>query len=279
MILGGGSTSGGSPSGTPDTSGISGAGGDFGTFAPVAASNVQFLGDLAAGASTSASAALIVNAATNPGAYPLKITFAYVDDGGRTYADDQVITLLVYSVPLVDINFYRQPDPLFVGQQGQLPIQVVNLGRKATVLGTMKASGQNAQFSNNTTLVGSLDVGGYFPLDAFVIPELPGTLDVLVSIDYTDDFNQLQQITKTLTVEVMEMIVEYPPPSEGGFEGPLPTMPESQPETFWQKVVRFFKGLFGLDSGQPSPSPEQMPPGEMPPAEVPVQRPMQSGKG
>ena len=279
MILGGGSVSGSNPSGTPDTSGISGAGGDFGTFAPVASSNVQFLGDLAAGKSTSATASMIVNAAANPGAYPLKITFAYIDDGGKTYIDDQVITMLVYYVPLVDINFYRDPDILFTGQQGQLPIQVVNLGRKAVVLGTIKASGELAQFSNNSVLVGPLDIGGYFPLDAFVIPEQPGPLEILVSVDYTDDFNQLQVITKTLTVEVQEMFVEYPGPGEGGMEGGEPFQPEIQAETFWQKEVRLLKGLFGLDSGQPSPVPGEMPPAEIPPAEVPGIRPGPSGKG
>ncbi|MGW8250056.1 MAG: hypothetical protein ACWGO1_05395 [Anaerolineales bacterium] len=278
MILGGGSASGGSPPGTPDTSGISGASGDFGTFAPVAASNVQFLGDLKSGASTNASADLIVNSAANPGAYPLRITFAYVDAGGKTYTDDQVITMLVFSMPLVDINFYRQPDVLFTGQPGQLPIQVVNLGRKATVLGTMKAEGENAQFSNNTTLVGALDVGGYFPLDAMVIPEQPGPLDILVSIDYTDDFNQHQVITKTLMIDVQEMIIEYPGPGEGGMEG-QPSFPEPQPETFWQKVVRFLKGLIGLDSGQPTPAPGEMPPGELPPAESPGIRVEPSSKG
>lgn len=278
MILGGGGTTGGNSSGTPDVSGISGASGNFGNFAPVSSSNVQFLGDLAAGASTSAQASLIVNATTGPGAYPFTISFTYVDDAGRPFTDDQVITLLVYSLPIVDVNFYREPDPLFADQQGQLPIQVVNLGRKPVVLGTMKADGEGAQYSNNSILVGALDVGGYFTLDAFVIPDQPGPLEVLVSIDYTDDFNQLQVITKTLNVEVQEMFIPYPGPGEEGQEGfPVPPV-ESQPETFWQKVLRFIKGLFGLDSGQPTPVPGEMPPMEMPPESVPAQ-PLPAGKG
>lgn len=278
MILGGGSTMGSNPSGTPDVSGISGASGNFGNFAPVSSSNVQFLGDLAAGASTTAQADLIVNATTSPGAYPFTISFTYVDDRGKPYTDDQVITLLVYSLPMVDVNFYREPDPLFAGQQGLLPIQVVNLGRKAVILGTMKADGEGAQYSNNSVLVGALDVGGYFTLDAMVIPDQPGSLEVLVSIDYTDDFNQLQVITKTLTVEVQEMFMPYPGPEEGGQNGSSGPSVETQPETFWQKVMRFLRGLFGLDSGQPTPVPGEMPPMEVPPESVPAQ-PVPSGKG
>lgn len=272
MILGGGSAGGQNPSGTPDAGGVSGGSGDFSNFAPVSASNVQFLGDLEAGASTRTKASLIVNASINPGAYPFKISFAYVDDSGRSLVDDQAITLLVYSIPLVEINFYRQPDPFFVGQQGQLPLQVVNLGRKQVILGNMKATGEGAQFNNNTILVGALDVGGYFTLDAFVVPEQPGPLDILVSIDYTDDFNQPQVITKMLTVDVQEMMEPYPIPGGEGAEGPGGGIPEPQPETFWQKVLRFIKGLFGLDSGQPTPAPGEIMPGEMPPPEnQPVQ--------
>jgi len=40
------------------------------------------------------------------------------------------------------------------------------------------------------------------------------------------------------------------PPDMGG-EGMNGGYVEPQMETFWQKVVRFFKGLFGLGSGKP----------------------------
>jgi len=272
MILGGGSSSGGGLDGTPDVGGISGAGGDFGNFAPVASSNVQFLGDLPAGSTLDASATLIVNASANPGAYPMKITFAYVDERGRAFNDDQVITLLVYSLPIVEINFYRQPDPLFAGQPGLLPLQVVNLGRKTAILGNMKVTAQGAQFSNNTVLVGALDVGGYYTLDATVIPDQPGPLELLVTIDYTDDFNQPQVISRTLSVEVQEMIMPEPGAGEGE-----PIEPVLQPETFWQKVWRFVRGLLGLDSAVPTPAPLEVPPGEIPPGEVPPGKPLPRG--
>jgi hypothetical protein len=244
--------------------GISGASGDFGDFAPVASSNVQFLGDLETEAQLTANATLIVNANTEPGAYPLQITFAYSDEKGKLYNDDQVVTLLVYALPLVEVNFYREPDPLFAGQPGLLPLQVVNLGRKAAVLGNMHVTAQGAQLSNNTVLVGALDVGGYYTLDSTVTPDQPGPLELLVSIDYTDDFNQAQVITRTLSVDVQEAIAPEPGPGEGGVEGggglPVPQVEE----TLWQKVWRFVKGLVGLDSGVPTPMPGELPPGGVP---------------
>jgi hypothetical protein len=269
LILGGGGSSGGGVDGTPTVGGVSGASGDFGNFAPVAASNVQFLGDIANGSSYNAKAALIVNATTNPGAYPMKISFAYVDERGNQFNDDQVVTLLVYSPPQLDVNFYRQPDPLFAGQPGLLPLQVVNLGRKSAVLGNMRVTGSGAQFENNTILVGALDIGGYYTLDTTVIPDTPGPLTLNVTIDYTDDFNQAQTVSRTLTVEVQEMLAPEPIPGEGGIDGGGVPLPEVQPETFWQKAWRFVRGLLGLDSALPTQAPGEIPPGEIPPGESP----------
>jgi hypothetical protein len=278
MILGGGGTTGGSTGGTPDpTGGISGASGDFGNFAPVASSNVQFLGDMAQAQSLGVSAELIVNASTNPGAYPMKISFTYTTEDGTVYTDDQVITMLVYSLPQVEVNFYRETGPIILGQPNQLPIQIVNLGRKMTLLGNMRitAAGQQEkglgpQLSNNVVLVGALDTGGYYTLDAMLIPDQPGPLELVATIDYTDDFNQSQVITKTLQVMVEDMPVMEPIPGEGGMpvDGGFP-IPVTQEETLWQKVVRFLRGLVGLDSARPV-SPGEMFPGELPPGELPA---------
>jgi hypothetical protein len=162
-----------------------------------------------------------------------------------------VITLLVYSLPSVDISFYRPPDPFFVGQPGALPIQVVNLGKRLSVLGTMKVKSSGGTVENGTGLVGSLDAGGYFTLDALLIPEQSGPVSLEITIDYTDDFNAPRTITRTLQVDVMEgteePIVE-PGLGEGGGEG----FPVPSEETALQKVWRFLLGLFGLDSAPPS---------------------------
>jgi hypothetical protein len=244
MIVGGGSSS-GSSNGTPQPGGVSGGSGEFTNFAPVGASNVQTLGDLGAGGMVQASQDLIVNVSTNPGAYPMKVTFSYLNEKGEVVNDEQVITLLIYSLPTVDISFYRPPDPFFVGQPGMLPIQVVNLGKRLAVLGTMKIESENGTIENGTSLIGSLDAGGYFTLDAMVIPEQSGPLSLDVTIDYTDDFNQQRTITRTLEIEVMEGMEE--PIVEPGIEGGE-GMPRPSPETTWQKIWRFVLGIFGLDS-------------------------------
>ncbi len=266
MIVGGGSsgTSGGE---TPVPGGVSGGSGEFTNFAPVGASNVQSLGNLDPGSMLQAAQNLIVNTSTNPGAYPMKVTFSYVNDRNEPINDDQVITLLVYSLPNVDVSFYRPLDPFTVGQPGALPIQVVNIGKRAVVLGNIKVKTDAGTVENGTGLVGSIDTGGYYTMDAMLTPEKSGKVTLNVTIDYTDDFNAPRTITDTLEVEVMEgmpegAVTDPPWAAEGVEAGKCPSLHQ---ETTMQKAWRFVLGLLGLDSAAPSGG-EQVPPGTEVPA-------------
>jgi len=262
MVVGGASSTGDSVSGTPSPGGVGGAGSDLTNFAPLGSSNVVYLKDVRAGQKMQTDLQLIVNVNTNPGAYPLKISFVYDDIKGNRLIDDQVITLLVYSLPQVEVSFYTSVEGLMVGQPGMLPLQVTNLGRKSAVLGTMRVSAKGAELTNNSSLVGVLDTGGYYTFDVSIVPQKAGTLPLQVSINYTDDFNKVRTITQELEVEVMDA----PPADMLGPLGPdgmpLGEMPMQAPETFWQKLLRFIKGLIGLDSAAPEPAMPEMPPVE-----------------
>jgi hypothetical protein len=250
MIIGGGSAS-GSGSGTPQ-SGVSGGNGEFSNFAPVGSSNIQSLGDLPPDGTLTATQKLVVNVSTNPGAYPMKVTFSYLDALGNPVNDDQVITLLVYNLPNVDVSFYQPVGTLTAGQPNLLPFQVVSLGKRNVVLGKMRVETNGGFLENAEGLVGSLDPGGYFTLDTMFTPNGPGPVDITITIDYTDDFNQARTVTQTMTLDVMDMAIEPTPDMSvpGGNSG-ISTAPES----IWQKAWRFILGLFGLDSGAPSTSP------------------------
>ncbi|MEJ2353312.1 MAG: hypothetical protein P8Y03_26300 [Anaerolineales bacterium] len=275
LIVGGAATapSSNDSNGTLMPPGFTASGGEFTNFSPVGVSNVHFLGDLSQGDSLSATQPLIVNVSTNPGVYSLKISFAYNDEKGNLLIDDQVISLLVYSPPVVELSFYRDPGPMFANQPNILPIQIINLGRKSTVLATMRVTVENALVENNSILVGSLEAGGYFTLDANLVPNSPGPLDVQISVDYTDDFNRPQTITQALGVEVQEAPVMDPgvgPGIEPGMDSGAGIPPDmGGTETVWQKALRFLRGLVGLDSGNPqqvsNPAPGEGPIMEGPP--------------
>ena len=246
MIVGGGSS--GTSGGTPQPGGVSGSSGEFTNFAPVGSSNIQSLGDIPAGGALQVLQNLVVNVSTNPGAYPMKITFSYVNKNGEVVNDDQVITLLVYSLPNLDVSFYSPPETFFTGQPGALPIQVVNLGKRSAVLGNMKIETADGTLDPSSTLVGSLDPGGYFTFDSILFPDTAGSLELNVTIEYTDDFNQPRTITRILTVTVEEAFIEsMPDPTLEGSE-----IPVTENESFLRKVWRFALGLFGLDSAPPA---------------------------
>ena len=246
MIIGGGSS--GSGGGTPQAGGVSGGSGEFTNFAPVGTSNIQSLGDLSAGGALQVTQNLIVNVSTTPGAYPMKVTFSYVNKDGEVINDDQVITLLVYSLPNVDVSFYRPPDPFFTGQPGALPIQIVNLGKRTSVLGSMKIEASGGTLEPSSTLVGSLDPGGYFTFDTTVFPDISGPMQLNITIDYTDDFNQSRVVTKTLEITVEETFIDPSlDPSQSGGGGEIII----EEETFFQKIWRFILGALGLDSAPP----------------------------
>lgn len=262
MVMGGGNPPAtGTESGTPAAGGVAGAGGEFTNFAPIGSSNIQTLGNLSAGETARASQQLIVNVTTNPGTYPVKFSYLYADDTGHQYQDDQVITLLVYRLPQVEVNFYRTVDPLTVGMPGTLPIQIVNLSRNSIILGNMTVSTGAGEVSNNVILIGNLDPGGSYPLDVNFIPNTPGPAEIQVTVQYMDDFNQPRQVEFKLSTSVEEAMATPENPELQGNGDNLGA--GSGPETFWQKVVRLVKGLFGLDSSPVEPTQtEPIPPSD-----------------
>lgn len=254
MIVGGGSgNSGVNAEGTPEVGGLAGASGSFTEFAPVGSSNVQSLGDLLRGQSLTAGQQLIVNTSTKPGAYPLKVSFVYSDDLNGSFVDDQVITLLVYRQPSVRFNFYAPPPPITAGEPAPLPLQLVNTGNNSVVLGTFEVTAGNAVLENSSVFIGTLEQGGFFPLDAMLIANEPGPLVLDLSVEFTNDFNQSVAITGTLEVNVMPAMV-YEEPTDLPGENEVIPEPVPQPETFAQKVWRFILGMLGLSSRVPEPT-------------------------
>ena len=257
MVMGGGSVE-INPEGTPQP-GISGGEGEFTNFAPLESSNVKYIGDIDAGESLEASQRIVVNVSTAPGAYSLKYSFIYTTESGEKVVDNQVITLLVYKMPSIEVGFYQDPGPIYANQTNFLPLQIVNLGKQSVVLGNMTISADDAYLENNSALVGLVDAGFYFTLDTMLTPNQPGPMDLQITVNYTDDFNQPRTYSTVLSLEVLEAMpmddflpegMEDGIPMDDGSSSIAPIDP-SMPggETFWQKVVRVIKGLFGLDSG------------------------------
>ncbi len=247
MVVGGGAAPSSSGDGQSQQGGISGGSSDLTNFAPLGTSNLLFLDSIKAGETKTSTIKLIVNVNAAPGAYLLKLSFVYLDAKGERQVDDQMITLLVYNLPMVEISFYRDPGMITAGMPTMLPLQITNLLTKPDVLGMMRVTAEGAMVENNSTMVGPLDAGGYFTWDATLIPQQAGPLDLLITIQYTDDFNQQRVFTQTLPLEVVEMPVE---PTPEGPMGPDVIPPDDNQAAGGNWFLRLIRGLLGLGSGQ-----------------------------
>jgi len=250
LVYGGGSGQLPNEQGTPQA-GVSGSTADFTNFAPVGSSNIILLGDLATGAQIEAEQEFVVNVSTVPGAYPLKISLVSYTENGLRVIDDQAITLLVYSLPQLEISFYRDPGMFFNGMSTTLPLQITNLSRKSTVLGNMTVTTDSGEIMNGTSLVGNLDPGGYFTLDAMYTPFMEGKAKINITINYTDDFNQLRMYESSIEIDVQPAMVMPEEPTQTNPE--MPTEP-IEPTGFFAKIWNAIKGFLGIGtSSEPTP--------------------------
>ncbi|MEA4812600.1 MAG: hypothetical protein VB108_08530 [Anaerolineaceae bacterium] len=286
LVYGGGVTTNPSEAlGTPQpgSGGVTVSGSELTNFAPLGQSNIIQLGNISVGTVQETEQEFVVNVSTQPGAYPLKISFVYTDPRGMRMVDDQVITLLVFSLPKLEVSLYRHPISFHVGEPGPLPIQITNIAKKNVVLGNLTVSAASGELTNNTGMVGNLDPGGYYTLDAMFTPSQEGKTPLKFEIRYTDDFNQLRTFNASLEVDVQPAISQpdaglqplldakgNPVLDDKGNPVMVPANPDTanpggqqnpqQEQSFFAKLWNAIKSFFGVNpaSGNSAPN-EPMP--------------------
>jgi len=221
-------------------------------FLPLGSSNVQVIGDVSVQQYIQVQQALVVNSETTPGVYPLTLSFTYTDEDGNEFTDSQIITLLVYLVPSIEVSFYEIPDTFSIGEEATLPIQVVNIGSDSVLLGNIYINVENATLSNNLTFVGTLESGGSFTIDTDITPQQAGTYPVTVTINYQDNFKKAQTITQTLSITVSDTqraAATIDPALVATEMAKMPNTGNQQTNnSFGSILLRFFRGMIGFDS-------------------------------
>jgi hypothetical protein len=210
--------------------------------------NVRFVETLAPGETIRVAQRMLVAGTAAAGVYNLPIDFTYRDPQGQERIDSQVINLLVQRPPLLQVNFYRPVGLAMVGQRLDLPVEVVNIGRSLINVSTVTLSSPAATIENHTVYIGPLDGGTSGSVDGLAVPTQEGDLNLNVTVQYLDEFNQPQSYEATLRVAGFEA---PPLPEDGpGAPGPLSErngQPNDQ-EDFTALLWRFLKGLLGLGS-------------------------------
>jgi hypothetical protein len=210
-------------------------------FAIIDSGNVKFIPMIPAGEALKVEQHLVLDGTANPGVYNLPVSLSYDGPDGSRQNENQVLNLMASRRPQLQIDFYRSVPPGLAGQPIELPIEVVNIGRDLVNVSTVQISGEKMEISDGSAFLGALDGGTSGSMDATIVAQESGTLPILVTVNYLDDFNHPRVITQTLSVQVEAPQIT---PQVGG-----PGASQSgQPAGFWDRVLRFLRGLFGLGS-------------------------------
>lgn len=216
-------------------------------FIPVKAGNVIFVPAVEAGSSSEITRQLVVDGSADPKAYNLPIALAYDDPRGNRQQDVQRLSLVVRRRAELQATFYREPEALTVGSSTSLSLEVINMGVSAVNVVHLSASSPQMKVeAEGTPFMGPVEIGGSAPLDLTVTPREGGPAELVISVVYRDDFNQLQPLTRTLAIEV----TDGPTGSTGAATPGAPggTGQEEAGDRFWHTIGRAIRGFLGFGS-------------------------------
>ncbi len=206
--------------------------------------NVRYIAAVPAGGTAQVVQRLFLAGNMEPGVYNVPIRLVYEDKKGTQVEDAQLISLRVRRRPLLEAKFYEQVVPPLVGQPFRLPVEIVNLAPTGLHVTTVEVRSDTLRLENNSDFVGYLDGGATTSLDVQAWAEKPGDHTIHVLVHYVDDFGHLTTWQQDLHVTV-QAAPPTPTPAPGGA---VPPQNQEEKPGLLKRVLRFFKGLFGLGS-------------------------------
>ena len=213
--------------------------------APLGTGNVRYLPELKAGAQAEVVNQFIVSGTADAGVYVMTIGLEYSGSGEKPITRDEQISLVVKVLPQLLFNFNRPLQPAVVGQPIDLPIEILNVGRKAVASNEAELVSSELTIDPAKIYVGTLDSGIPFPWDARATADSPGEKRFTIRVHYIDDFNQPQVFEgeRMIMVEAAPEVDPAGPDGEGAADDGLTP---AEPQRPW--FIRLLRGLFGLGS-------------------------------
>ncbi|GAB4529076.1 MAG: hypothetical protein Fur0018_15440 [Anaerolineales bacterium] len=208
-------------------------------FALLGSGNVRYLGDISPNAFSVLTLELVVAGDARAGAYTLPLLLEYTPPDGQPYSETQALTLVVKQPPQMQLSLTKALPVGLVDEPFNLVAEIINIGRTSVNVSNIEVRGQNFDvLSGGDTFWGPVDAGTTASVDASLVPQQSGTQTLEIVVHYLDDFNQPQE-----AIFPLEMQVEAPQPTP--FPGETVPTEEAAPSA-WDKILRFFKALFGL---------------------------------
>jgi len=211
--------------------------------APLGGSNVQYLEQVEAGSSVTLTYDMVVDGSAEAGLTTIDLSLEYEDVYGSQQQQTETINLAVVETPHLQIGLFDDvPETVTVGDEFDIPVEVINIGRDLVNLNTIEVVSPGLSITDGTLYVGPLDGGSSGSLVASAEAQSVGSATIEVRVHYLDSFQQQQTITQTLTT------VEVTSPAPVPLDGPAATEQE-KPKVF-QQVWQAILGLLGLRAEQ-----------------------------
>lgn len=190
---------------------------------------------------------LAISGGASAGLFPLDVALTYEDAFGESFTDNLVISLRIDQELYLDIGLFDEvPDPIYVGDIFDLPIEIINIGRTFVNISNIAITSDDLTITNGALYLGPLDGGTSSTIIAEAEALEAGEADVLITIHYLDSFQQPQTITETLTFTIDEYDDQEDGES-GGSSGSRPPAGEEPVELgFFRRVWRGILGFLGL---------------------------------
>lgn len=165
---------------------------------------------------------------------PVNISFEY--DGAR-HEVAYTIGLMVERVPVLSLVTAEVPSKVVAGEDFTTNFELANASAFE-----LKAAKLSVEASGATITDGSWFIGNFGPattelIESIIRAEEPGELEVVLVLEYRDDFGQLQSHRETRTVTVEKPAA--PEEVNGEAEDPAAAQEEN-----W--FIAFIRALFGL---------------------------------
>ena len=172
-------------------------------FVPLGTGNVGFADQIAPGATAAFSTTLLMDGASAGGVYTIPIMLGYEDALAEALTETEVVGVLTLARPQLQIDLTKAlPEPLTAGQNFDLPVEVINIGRQTLDVSTVEVQSDDLTLTKNSSYVGPLDPSISGTLTAKAVAQHSGAASFRVIVHYRDELNQVQTVEQTFNIQV-----------------------------------------------------------------------------
>ncbi len=198
--------------------------------------NAKPLGDLRGNRQAEVTFDVTTLAGTPAGALsvPVRVSFEFE---GQRHEVAYAIGVMIERTPILTMISAEVPDSVMVGESFPAMFELANASGFALNAAKISVEASGATVTDGSFFIGNFEDAITESIESMIIPEEPGTVDVVLVLEYRDQLGNLQSWRETRTVEVQES-AEF----EDGVDPAAGQ--EADAEEHW--LMSFFKSIFGL---------------------------------